>query len=70
MAYQGIPNVNEISPGKFRVQFVRPGIINFEETYTDPKTAINKAKALQKKYPTSIKTGVESPEYKLREYLK
>ena len=70
MAYQGIPNVNEISPGKFRVQFVRPGIINFEETYTDPETAINKAKALQKKYPTSIKTGVESPEYKLREYLK
>ena len=70
MAYQGVSNVSKTSSDKFRVQFVRPGIIDFQKSYDNPQDAINKAKELQKKYPTQLKLGTESPEYKLREYLK
>ena len=70
MAYQGVSNVSQTSSDKFRVQFVRPGIIDFQKSYDNPEDAINKAKQLQKKYPTQLKLGTESPEYKLREYLK
>jgi hypothetical protein len=70
MAYQGVSNVSKTSSDKFRVQFVRPGIIDFSKSYDNPQDAINKAKELQKKYPTQLKLGTESPEYKLREYLK
>ena len=70
MAYQGVSNVSKTSSDKFRVQFVRPGIIDFQKSYDNPQDAINKAKELQKQYPTQLKLGTESPEYKLREYLK
>ena len=44
MAYQGVSNVSKTSSDKFRVQFVRPGIIDFQKSYDNPQDAINKAK--------------------------